>query len=319
MKRILFFVFLVSSISNIHAQFTLYNLEGDQAFQRKDYQRARSFYTEGLDSCDQYSIRKLTDIWIEQPSMRRSMQRPMQISFICVKTLAEAGNPDAMSLLRDFYTDGIGVEKDSVLALYWHREYGKTQGFLIDNASDETDNQIKTKTPRKSILSNRFCSFLTYTYSPTMPFGFTAGIYFDKIGGYVSLRTDAKSPNVAYECDNTSVPAIEIENPLYEFNRERWHSRMITGGLLYPVIKNRLFVSVGGGYGKRNYYREIIADKPFPTGNKSEWCFNTEASYEGLALEAGGMFIWKKLTAMGGINSTKFKDLDIYFGLGLTF
>ena len=329
MKRILFFVCFVSSISNIHAQLALYNYQGDQAYQEKDYQRARSFYTEGLDSCDQYSIRKLTDMWVEQPSMRRSMQLPILKSFNCLKTLAEAGNPDAMFLLIDFYTDGIGIEKDSVSALYWHLEYGKTKGFPVNTASDMTDNPSKTKTPRKSLLSNRFCSFLTYTYSPTMPFGFTTGIYFDKIGGYVSLRTDSKPPYAAYECENKRVPAIEVENPSYKFNRERWHSRMITGGLLYPVIKNRLFVSAGGGYGKRDYYREIIADKPdkpfptLPTGNKSEWCYNTEASYEGLTLEAGGMFIWKKLTVVGGVNSTisstKFKDLDIYFGLGLTF
>jgi len=320
MKRIFFFVFLVSCISNIHAQpLASYNYNGDQAFQEKNYQKALSWYSEGLNSCDQYSIRKLVDIWSEQPLMRRSMQYHMRTSFNCLKTLAETGNSDAMLLLKDFYTDGIGTEKDPALANYWHMEYGKTQGFPIDTVSDTIDNPAETKIPRKSLLSNRFCSFLTYTYSPTMPFGFTAGIYFDKIGGYVSLRTDSKSPRVAYECNNTRVPAIEIENPLYEFNRERWCSQMITGGLLYPVIKNRLFVSAGGGYGKRDYYREIIADKPFSTGNKSEWCYNTEASYEGLTLEAGGMFVWKKLTVVGGINSTKFKDLDIYFGLGLTF
>jgi hypothetical protein len=154
-----------------------------------------------------------------------------------------------------------------------------------------------------------------------MPFGFTAGIYFDKIGGYVSGRTNFQSVNATYECNNTKVPVIDIENPLYEFNREKWCSQMITGGLLFPVMKNRLLFSIGGGYGKRDYYREIISatSQNFSTGNNSEWCYNTEASYKGLTLEAGGMFVWKKLTALGGVNSTRFKDLDVYIGLGLSF
>jgi hypothetical protein len=82
-----------------------------------------------------------------------------------------------------------------------------------------------------------------------------------------------------------------------------------------------LFVTAGGGYGRRAYYREIRSqdEKPFSTNNTNEWCHNTEASYEGLTLETGGMFVWKKLMVLGGVNSTRFKDLDVYIGLGLNF
>ena len=295
-----------------------YNTRGDQAFREKEYHTALSWYGEGLDSCDPYSIQKFVEIWMTQPAMREGMSPVMQICYDCLKLSAEAGKPEAMASLRDFYAEGIGIEKDSVRASYWYREYGISRGILVD-VSDITDALSATKVPRKSLLSNRFYSFLAYTYTPTMPYGFTAGIYFDRIGGYVSYRTDFKSTSAAYECNNIKVPAIEVMNPLYEFNRESWQSRMITGGLLFPVIKNRLFVSIGGGYGKRDYYREIISNEPFSTGNKSEWCYNTEASYEGLTLETGGVFIWKKLIVLGGVNSTQFKDLDVYIGLGLTF
>ncbi|MCL1933875.1 MAG: hypothetical protein FWF53_08730 [Candidatus Azobacteroides sp.] len=325
MKRIHFLVFFMGVIFNIGAQSsTYYNYQGDQAFQKRDYQAARSWYSEGLDSCDRYSIQKLVEIWVSRPAMRESMRLPMQKCYNCMKTIVEAKEPEMMRLYSDFYKFGIGTSKDSVLYNYWYMEWWNSFKTTLDITPGDLNLPVDSsaiKTPRKSLLSNRFCSFLTYTYSTTMPFGLTAGIYFDRIGGYVSLRTDFKSMNAAYECDNTKVPAIDIENPPYEFNRERWCSQMITGGLLYPVIRNRLFASVGGGYGKRDYYREIrsTTNQNFSTGNRSEWCFNTEASYKGLALEAGGMFVWKKLTVTAGVNSIKFKDLDVYIGLGVTF
>ena len=325
MKRICFFVFFMGTVLNIGAQSsTYYNYQGDQAVQEKDYQKARSWYSEGLDSCDRYSIQKLVEIWRIREDMHESMRLPMQKCYNCMKTIVEAKEPNMMRLYSDFYKFGIGIPKDSVLYNYWYMEWWNSFKTTLDIAPEDLNLPVDSsviKMPRKSLLSNRFYSFLTYTYSPTMPFGLTSGIYFDRIGGYVSLRTDFKSMNAAYECNNSIVPAIGIENPPCEFNRERWCSQMITGGILYPIVKNRWFVSVGGGYGKRDYYREIITttNQNFSTGNKSEWCFNTEASYEGLTLEAGGMFVWKKLTVTGGVNSTQFKDLDVYIGLGLTF
>ena len=321
MKRIFFLVIFLSCILKIYAQSdTNYNQRGDQAYQNNDFQTARTMYTIGLDTCDLHSINRLTQIWINQPSMRESMRLDMRNSFNCLKIKAESENSDAMELLIEFYNGGMGTEKDSIQANYWLKKWGKAKGLDVIYSQD-TIYTTEAKIPRKSLLSNIFCSFLTYTYSPTMPFGLTAGIYFDKIGAYISGRTSYKSYNSEYECNNTGVPAIEVDNPPYEFNREGWYSRMITGGILFPLVKNKLFVSAGGGYGKRDYYREIISasEQSFETGNKSEWCFNTDASYKGLTLEIGGMYIWKKLIFTGGVNSIQFKDIDVYIGLGITF
>ena len=325
MKRILFSVIFINSFLGVFAQSsTYYNYQGDQALSIKDYQTARSWYSEGLDSCDRYSIQKLVGIWIDQPAMRGSMQLPMRKCFECMKTIVKTQNPDMMRLYSEFYKYGIGTQQDSTLYYYWYNEWWNTYRTTLDIAPEKLnppDDSSVIKIPRKSLFSNSFYSFLTYTYSPTMPLGLTAGIYFDKIGGYVSGRTDYQSVHAAYKCDNIKVSGIDIENPPYEFNREKWYSQMLTGGIMYPVIKNRLFVFAGGGFGKRDYYREIVSksNKTFSTGNKSEWCYNTDASYKGLMLEAGGMFFWKKLAVVGGVNSTRFKDLDIYLGLGLTF
>jgi len=323
MKRIFFFVFFIIGISSVYAQSSYYNYQGDQALQKRDYQMALSWFCEGLDSCDRYSIQKLYEIWINQDFMRESMNAPMRICFECVDLMVKAGETEKMLLLSDFYKYGVGTPQDSVLSDYWKNEYDALDkpDTIPEKPNPREDSSVIVKVPRKSLLSNRFCSFLTYTWSPTMPFGFTAGIYFDKLGGYVSGRTDFRSIHAAYECNNTRVPAIDIENPPYEFNRERWRSQMITGGVLCPIVKNRWFLSVGGGYGKREYYREIrsTTSQKFSTGNTSEWCFNTDASYQGLTLEIGSMFVWKKLAVTGGVNSTRFKDLDVSIGLGLTF
>ena len=317
-------MFFMGCILSINAQSSVYyNFQGDQALQEKDYQAARTWFSEGLDSCDRYSIRKLVEIWLNQPSMRKSMQLPMQLCYDCMKTIVEEREPDMMRLYSDFYKFGIGTPQDSALSKYWYGEWVNSMRVMIDdvpeNVYSRTDSSANMSS-RKSLLSNHFCSFLTYTWSLTMPYGFTAGIYFDRVGVYVSCRADFQSINPAYECDNTKVPVIGIEDPPYEFSRERWHSQMITGGILYPFVKNRLFFSVGGGYGKREYYREIKTTAgQFSTGNKSEWCYNPEASYEGLTLEVGGMFVWKKLTLLSGVNSTRLKDSDVYIGLGISF
>jgi hypothetical protein len=232
MKQICFCVFFVVGILSVIAQSsTQYNIQGDQAFKSKDYQVARSFYSEGLDECNIYSIQRLADIWKTQPFLQGSMNLSMVISFNCLSKLSEADIPEAMLLLKDFYNEGIGTEKDSIRANYWLQKYGIAIG-LTDVNQDINNNSSNNDTPKRSILSNHFSSFISYTYSPTMPFGGTAGIYFDKIGGYVSYRSDFKSVNAVYECNNTKVPAIDINNPPYEFGRESWNSRMITGGFL---------------------------------------------------------------------------------------
>jgi hypothetical protein len=231
--------------------------------------------------------------------------------------MADSGETDAMYLLSDYYKQGIGVEKDSVNGEYWSKEYGISMGFIrVDTLANKSENMLRI--PKKSILSNQFYAFLAYTYSPTMPTGLTFGI-FDKYGAYLSYRTSYKKVNNQYTGDNSGVFGIDIENPPYRFNREKWNSQMIMGGLYYPLISQKLYLSLGGGYGKRDYYREITTGQSFPSGSQSEWCHNTEASYKGAVVEVGGLFKWKRLILTGGVNSTAFKDLDMYLGLGISF
>lgn len=320
------FIFVMVSL-NVTAQ--NYNAQGDFALEEKDYQSARVWYGEGLVNCDRYSIRKLTDIWKEQPEMRASMRLSMWKCYNCLALLAEQQDQEAMFLLSDYFKRGIGIENDSVKADYWLKEYVKSLGLPVDISSSDTlktagvpeNSAVIAETPGKSLLSNRFYSFAAYTCSLFEPVGGTLGFY-DKFGFYLSYRTDLNKSDYVYTGNNTAVPEIGIENPPYLFARKRWKCRMATAGIFIPVIDRKIFVSLGGGYASRQYFREIVSasDEVFAkNGKTSAWCYNTEASYKGWTVELGMMVKWKRLIFFGGINSTGFRDSDGFLSIGYSF
>lgn len=311
MKQLIIFFLLLIGFQSLYAQ--EYNIKGDQAFQENNFEDARIWFSEGLPGCDQYSIKRLTDIWKEKAEMRRRMRLTMQKCFKCLEPLAQQKEQDAMFLISDYYKHGIGTEKDSVKADFWLKEYGLSLGFSpIENDSTLIP---KIKRPKKGLLSSRFYSFITYAYSPTMPVGFTIG-GFSKWGIYAGYKTSLSSVNYDYECNNTKVYQPEInEEDMYSFGSEKWKSWMVNAGILGPIIKEKLYFSVGGGYAKRHYYRQIT----FSKNNNTAWCYNTQASYEDFVVEVGGMLNLKKWIITGGVNSTGFRDLDMYIGFGHTF
>lgn len=307
-----------------------YNAQGDFALERKDYQSARTWYSEGLVSCDRYSIRRLTDIWKEQPEIRASMRLSMWKCYSCLASLAEQQDQEAMFLISDYFKMGIGIASDSVKAEYWLKEYVKSLGISVDLPAFDTlyitDSQainqaVTAKMPGKSLLSNRFYSFLAYTYSRFEPMGGTLGFY-DKFGFYLSYRTGLNKGDYVYTGNNAKVPEIGIENPPYRFAREKWKCDMATGGVFIPVLDRKIFVSLGGGYTRRQYFREIVSlsGEVFEkNGETSAWCYNTEASYKGWNVEIGLLLKWKRLVFFGGINSTKFRDSDGFLSAGYSF
>ena len=319
-------LFLLISISCVFSQSnTDYNSRGEQALLRGDYNEARTWFSEGLPSCNLNSIGQLTRIWEEQENMRRSLAMTMRRCFDCIKPLAEQKNPDAMHLLSEYYKYGIGVETDSIQSEVWYKEYLASQSPQIETEDDSIQTPDSTtlfspKIPKKSILSDKFYSFASYTYSPTMPFGITIG-GFSKYGLYFSYKT-SESRNYDFECNNMEVIHTDLitdVKPLYQFDREDWTAEMITGGILFPLQKEKFYLSLGGGYAKRNYFRSIVSEDIIIEGRNSAWCYNTEASYQSAVVEVGGLFKWKKLILTGGVNSTGFKDLDGYIGLGISF
>jgi hypothetical protein len=306
---------------------TEYNVLGDQALAAKDYYGARTRYSEGLESCDLYSINQLTVIWKEREDMQKSMNiRTMSLCYRCIKSLVEEERrPAAMLLLSEYYKLGIGVKVNQDTADYWLSEYVASLGLpSIENKTDSLDltpeSKVIEEKKKKNLFSDKFYSFFTYTYSPTMPFGVSIGGFY-KYGLYVSYRMSEKR-NYDFECNNNQVintNLITDIKPLYRFDQEDWTAKMITGGILLPVKKEKIYLSVGGGYAERNYFRSIISEEIIINNSNSAWCHNTEVSYKSFVTEIGGLWKWRRLVVAGGVNSTGFKDLDIYFSLGISF
>ncbi len=309
---------------------TDYNRKGDEAMEKGDFFGAQVFYDQGLSTCDFQSISKITEIWNLQPALRRGMNSIISKCFNCLNTLAETHKDTrAMQLLIDYYTQGIGIEKDSIKAGYWRKEVGMI--FGITDVTTNT-NLIKDTVyipqsnpnlilnggtqPPKTNLLERHNAFIAYTFSPTMPIGFTLG-GFNRLGFSFSVKASLKHPDNRYECNQEGV--INYSG-VCEFNQHKWHSLMTTASVLFPFFSDRFCIAVGGGFGKRDLYREITeydVKTAEPTG--TAWCYDTYRSYKGIAAELGVMYRYKHVLFTGGVNSVSFKDFDGYIGLGYSF
>jgi len=316
MKRLLIICSIALNVLLGQAQ--NHNVQGDMALQRNDFQEARTWFSEGLATCDPYSIGKLTDIWMEHTDMRSRMRLEMRKCFSCLLPQAEAGNYNAMKSISDCFRYGIGTSIDTVRANYWLDKYVRAIGFRTPDGNLADSAAVGMPVNRILGIFPLPCSvFVAYAGTATMPIGFRAG-FFKKAGAYIGFCTDFIDGSNAYYCNNQSVPDIPEIGPLYHFDRSRWNSMQITAGGIY-CISSKLAVTIGAGYGERELMWEIVTDTRFDTGRQREWCLNLESSYRGLAFEAGAAWNWKRMIVLAGINTTKLKDADVYFGLGFCF
>ena len=330
MKKLCFILFcLFLCISSMYSQTSDYNRRGDEAMKEGDYQMAKTLYSEGLINCDDFqSIQKLTEIWKTQPEMQRGMRMTIANCRKCLFELYKKEDKNAMALLREYLNEGFGGDKDSIQADRIGKEYMALIGVTTPTATDNNDPVIKNLPviqqytdplpPLK--FSEKYTLFVTYTFSPTMPAGISAGI-FSKFGVMLGVKSSIQKPDSKYDCNNSTIFDINTDLYPYDFTqKEKWHSTMFTAQVLFPVISKKLFISAGGGYGKRSLYNnaELYERK---TGEKTSgiWCYNTQESYKGTAIEAGVLYKHKQFIIMGGVNSVSFKDLDGYVGIGYSF
>ena len=308
-----------------------YKNRGDKAMKEGDYQMAKALYSEGLINCDDfYSIQKLTEIWRTQPEMQRGMRMIIARCRECLLELHKREDTNAMKLLQAYLNEGIGGEKDSIQANIIQQELMALIGYIpatTDNPGVTIDSltrsaiQQNIHTIPSLKFSEKYTLFLTYTFSPTMPVGINAGI-FDRFGVMLGIKSSIqKRPNSEYDCNNSAILGINTNLHPYNFTeKEKWHSTMFTAQVLFPVIPKRLFISAGGGYGKRDLYNnaELYERR---TGEKTSdiWCRNTQGSYKGFAAEAGVVYKHKQFIIIGGVNSVSFKDFDGYVGIGYSF
>ena len=120
-------------------QRTEYNRKGDEAMKRLDYSDAKMWYEEGVSQCDAYSIDQLTTIWLSNERMRTSMRSLMNKCLNCLTVKATEDDPDAISKLIIYYSEGIGTPKSEELATYWkeYQDECNNQGQIIKFSNSE--------------------------------------------------------------------------------------------------------------------------------------------------------------------------------------
>jgi hypothetical protein len=146
MKRLwILMICAVFPLGLLAQQRTEYNRKGDEAMKRLDYSDAKMWYEEGVSQCDAYSIDQLTTIWLSNERMRPSMRSLMNKCLNCLTVKATEDDPDAISKLIIYYSEGIGTPKSEELATYW-KEY---QEILLKPAEPEAQ-------PRRYPLRNEW-------------------------------------------------------------------------------------------------------------------------------------------------------------------
>lgn len=327
MKKFLILILILTSSQSLFAQISKdYNLKGDMALRQEDYYDALAWYGEGLDSCDIYSIKKLNLIWDLKESMRYGMRISMDKCFQCLTQKAEKNDAEAMKLLSNYFLRGMGTKIDLSLSEQWME---KATNILSPQKTTENNTAsisvIPSTTINYSLESPSKTSkpiFAAYTASPTMPFGFMLGGYHEnkKLGAYAKVLSNLRSKTSELTCNNSDIEGLIDESLFSHFTKKtRRNNLAISAGLLYP-LNDRLSLSGGLGYGKREVYWEVAhyhmdTEKLY----KKLWAHNIESSYRGVVAEIGAVYKFDKFIFLAGLSTLKLKDLDMYAGIGYSF
>lgn len=306
------FLFLVCIPANpLWAQEKNYNKKGDEAFNRKDYREAKMWYEEGVSNCDAYSITKLTDIWVEDKSIRPSMRSLMSKCLTCLNVRAIEKDSLAMKQLLLYYTKGIGISANEEMVTYWKGKINEEKKKILPPPT----RPITTK-PK---VERKWSYLIGYSYSPLMPYGLTLGMMHKSIGFYARVQTNMSFQTTTVNVTNDGVISDFKDNAYYRFDKEDKSNYAATLGVI-KQLNPWLYASVGAGYGSHQlaWHYESFS---YETEKKVDdaWGYNKDASYKGVACNADVMFKFKTFFVSIGANTVNFRHVDLNAGAGIIF
>lgn len=312
-KNILYIIIILLGTSSIYAQNKEYNIKGDEAYSRSDFRDAKIWYEEGVANCDNYSIKQLTNIWLEIEDMRPSMRSVMAKCFNCITLGANEQDLKAIELLSLFYKEGIGTPRDEKLAEFWRKQYSK----LSNTNNDIRDSKIS------KIYNVKPQFFMGYIFSPSASYGLNIGVLWKENGAYCRLKSNLRFQKSSFNVNNTKVLSQfpELTNDKYLVYSNKYKESCHTFSVGYiRKINEHFFLSSGIGYGARYMLMDFgIFDKKTDNLIKSEWAEYSDLTYKGIEVEADLMYRYKKFYASAGINTIQFKFIDYSIGIGIFF
>ncbi|NDV54213.1 hypothetical protein D0T51_00480 [Parabacteroides sp. 52] len=294
-------------------EYAEYNRKGREAMERKDYSDARMWFGEGVEYCDMYSIEQLTSIWMMQETMRPSMQNLMKRCFTCLLNQAQKNDTTAIHQVINYYTQGIGVEKDTNEAAIWTDKLN-TVNTLIGQSGLNIEKKRREK--MKFLLG--------YTFSTEAPIGLTLGGIHGNVGWYIRAKSNFSSMDYTNECRtvNAKSEITHLEkDKSYQADRAKSNKTKSLIGTAGIIFKTNawLYLSVGGGYGERTLFSPFIVTDNNTSLTENIWCKNLDASYKGAVIETDAMFRFNKFFFSVGCHTMNFKYVDINAGLGIIF
>ncbi len=160
--------------------------------------------------------------------------------------------------------------------------------------------------------------FVSYVGNTTTYLGLRVGMI-GKIGWFIEGRMNLLGfEKSSYNYENGLVK--DYDKPgYYQFNGNNGYSALFVGGGVNYQAARDLFVYLGAGYGKENYLYEID-DFSYENDAKTGTTFVKDPdSNEGVEVDAGIIYRFKKLLLTGGAITINFNTINWTAGIGYSF
>ncbi|MDR2145314.1 MAG: hypothetical protein LBE91_02500 [Tannerella sp.] len=334
MKKTFYIYCLLLLTVTIFAQRqTDYNLKGDEAMERLEYEEAKIHYQRGVPGCNSYSINQLTKIWFADESMHASMRYVMGKCLECLDSRAtEMQDTASINKLILYYTEGIGTPVNEGKANFWREQLATITGSNtrpgtnVDNPYVENpyveDAINKERTQREAIEreKNRTRFFFGYSYNALAPVGLKVGVLGKSVGGYVCFNSNLSNQQADRTFDSgLIIPGLDNVGYAHLGNK-KMNAMLITGGLIFKPSQQFL-ISVGGGYVKRELFYDFkTTDLTVTDGSSETFWAKYDEPYEGAVMDLDGTLIIGKhfYISLGG-SLLKFKNFYGNAGIGVFF
>jgi hypothetical protein len=283
--------------------------------ERLDYGDAKMFYEEGLDSCDIYSIKRLTSIWFASESMRPALRIVMGKSLECLQDLAtQTKDTTVINQLIVFYKEGIGGPQNEQKADFWTNQLKLSQRQPVDNTKAKSSS--KPKAPSKTEF------FAGYSGSLNAPVGLNIGLVGKSVGFYLRYRTNMSFQNYTETCNSLTSEVPGMSNYAYQrLANQKSNILMASGGLIVKAVPELMF-SVGGGFWSRSVIFDFqkISKEGLAEPQGAFWAKSSDLSEEGVVIDLDATFrIGKTLSISLGCSALSFKYLSPNAGIGIFF
>lgn len=142
--------------------------------------------------------------------------------------------------------------------------------------------------------------------APDLSYGLRAGVKGRTFGGYLAFRSNFVNVSYDYACHSNGT--IDNGSVFWPGGAERTTSFAASAGFLAQAATWLTFYA-GVGYGSRQLLWQDI---------DGGWAMVSDWSAKGLALEAGAIFRWNRMTFSAGVSSVQFRTCSATVGVGLS-